>query len=81
MHDVQRFLELVHKRALRGAADEVHQHFGVGIGMEDRAFVFQLAAQGQAIGEIAVVTQRHIPVMERKMNGWMLSVPPEPAVA
>ena len=64
MHDVQRFLELVHKRALRGAADEVHQHFGVGIGMEDRTLIFQLAAQGRAIREIAVMTQRHIAVME-----------------
>ena len=45
MHGVERFLELVHERTLCGAAQQVHQHFGVGIGVEDGAFVFKLAAQ------------------------------------
>ena len=45
VHGVERFLELVHKGALQGAADEVHEHLGVGVRVEDRAFVFQLAAQ------------------------------------
>ncbi len=64
MHGVQRFLELVHERALRGAANQVHEHLGIGIGMEDRAFVLQFAAQRQAVRQIAVVTQCHVAVVE-----------------
>ena len=45
MHRVERFLELVHKGALHRTANQVHQHFGVGVRMEDGAFVFKLAAQ------------------------------------
>ena len=64
MNGVERFLELFHESALRGTADEVHKHFGVGIGVEDRTFVLQLAAQGRAVGEVAVVAQGHISIME-----------------
>ena len=64
MNGIERFLELVHEGALRGTADEVHKHFGVGIGVEDRTFVLQLAAQGRAVGEVAVVAQGHISIME-----------------
>ena len=64
MNGVERFLELLHESALRGTADEVHKHFGVGIGVEDRTFVLQLAAQGRAVGEVAVVAQGHISIME-----------------
>ena len=45
MHRVERFLELVHKGALHRTANQVHQYFGVGVRMEDGAFVFKLAAQ------------------------------------
>ena len=44
MHGVERFLELVHERGLAGTTDEVHEHFGVGVRMEDRSLVLQLAA-------------------------------------
>ena len=44
VHGVERFLELVHERGLAGTTDEVHQHFGVGVRMEDRSLVLQLAA-------------------------------------
>ena len=59
----------------------MHEHFGVGVGVEDRAFVLQLATQRHAVGEVSVVPQRHVASWNRKMNGWMLSVVPDPAVA
>ena len=55
MHGVERFLELIHERALGGATQQVHQHFGIGIGVENRTFVFQLTPQRRAIRQIAVV--------------------------
>ena len=64
MHNVERFLELVHERALGGATQQVHQHFGIGIGVENRTLVFQLTPQRRAIRQIAVVAQSHIAIME-----------------
>ena len=64
MHGVERLLELVHEGRLGGAADQVHEHFGVGVGVEDRAFVLQLATQRHAVGEVSVVPQRHVAVVE-----------------
>ena len=55
VHGVERFLEFVHERTLRGTTQQVHEHFGIGVGMEDRAFIFQLATQGRAIRQIAIV--------------------------
>ena len=55
MHGVERFLEFVHERTLHGTTQQVHEHFGIGVGMEDRAFIFQLATQGRAIRQIAIV--------------------------
>lgn len=70
MHGVERFLELVHERTLCGAAQQVHQHFGVGIGVEDCAFVFQLTPQSRAVRQIAIVAQGHIAVMEAE-DEWL----------
>ena len=64
VHGVERFLELVHKGALQGATDEVHQDFGVGVRVEDRALVLQLAAQRRAVRQVAVVAQGHVAVVE-----------------
>ena len=70
MNGVERFLELLHESALRGTADEVHKHFGVGIGVEDCAFVFQLTPQSRAVRQIAIVAQGHIAVMEAE-DEWL----------
>ena len=64
VHGVERLLELVHERGLGGTADEVHQHFGIGVRVENRALVLEFAAQRGAVGQIAVVAQGHIAVME-----------------
>ena len=42
----------------------MHQHFGIGIGVENRTLVFQLTPQRRAIRQIAVVAQSHIAIME-----------------
>ena len=70
VHGVERFLELVHERALGGATQQMHQHFGVGIGVENRPFVFQLTPQSRAIRQIAVMAQSHIAVMEAE-DEWL----------
>ena len=64
MHGVERLLELVHEGRLAGAVDQVHEHLGVGIRVEDRALVLEVAAQAHAVGEVAVVAQRHVAVVE-----------------
>ena len=64
VHLVERLLELVHEGGGVRTADQVHEHFGVGIGVENRTFVFQLPAQAHAVGEVAVVTERDVAIVE-----------------
>ena len=57
-------VERVAQRALqiarRAARHQVHDHFGVAGGLEDRAAMFERAAQLAGVGEIAVVRQRQL---------------------
>ena len=68
VHLVERFLELVHERGGGRTADEVHQHLSVGIGVEDCPFVLQFAAQAHAIGEVAVVAECDVAIMEAEQE-------------
>lgn len=70
---VQRFWSFCpHKRALR-SGDEVHQHPGVGLEWEDRAFVFQLSGvwDRQFVGRLPLwhTEAPYRQSAKRKMNG------------
>ena len=52
------------KRGLRRAGDEVDDHLGVGGRLADRAVADEVAAQRQAVGEIAVMGDREAAAVE-----------------
>ena len=81
MHRVERFLELVHKGALHRTANQVHQ-------TSVSEFEWKMAPSSSSLrrsdGQFVRLPLWHratSPSWKRKMNGWMLSVVPEPAVA
>ena len=52
---IQRVGERAGEIARAAARDQVHDHFGVAGGLEDRAAMFERAAQLDGVGEVAVV--------------------------
>ena len=64
VNGVEGILEFVQESLFQGATDQVHEHFRIRIGMEDGPIVLQLGAQGIAIGQVPVVAEGYVPVME-----------------
>ena len=52
------------KRLRLGARDEMQDHLGVGGRLHDRAVAHQLAPQGQAVGQVAVVADGEAAAVE-----------------
>ena len=60
----QRVDEAVDDARLAAAGDEVEDHLGVGGRLEDRAVADELAPQGQAVGQVAVMGDREAAAVE-----------------
>ena len=57
---IERVAQRARQIARRAARHQVHDHFGVAGGLENRAAMFEGAAQLAGVGEVAVVRQREL---------------------
>ena len=72
-------LDAAHAQAVAG--DQVADHLGIGGAVEDGTFIFQLAAQLDGVGQVAVVAQCHGAAACRTIMGCALARTRLPAVA
>ena len=68
------------KRALVRPGDQMQDDFGVGGGLHHRAFAHQLAAQRQAVGQIAVVADGKTAGVSSANSGCTLRMMVSPVV-
>src|SRR3984957_4044919 len=68
-HLIQRVADRSGKIAGLRAREEMHDDFGVAVGLEDRAAMFELPPPLSSVGGISVVAERHLSLVAIDQNG------------